>query len=81
MLSTSLIDNRSFEDTPNYQSTIEDDTTCTHSLEDNHVTLTENPDTKMTENLRLYLEKVCFPETEWTSELLSNASTDRETYQ
>ena len=38
MFSTSLLDDSNFEDTPSYQSTIEDDTTCTHSLENNHVT-------------------------------------------
>ena len=81
MFSTSLNDDSSFEDSPNYQSTVEDDSTCTNSLDDNHVGSTDNNDTRITQNLRLYLEKECFPETEWTSQLLFNASTDKVTYQ
>ena len=37
----------------------------------------DTTDSKIIQNLRTYLEKECFPETEWASELLFNASTNK----
>ena len=81
MFSTSLLDNSSFENTSSYQSNIDDDTIYTQSRDNNNMAETENTDSTITQNLRTYLEKECFPETEWTSELLFNASMDRANFQ
>ena len=44
------------------------------------ITIDENSDSRSTQNLRNYLEKECFMETEWSNELFFNASTDKKIF-
>ena len=41
----------------------------------------DNTGSRNTENLRIYLEKECFTETEWSNELFFKASIDEVTHQ
>ena len=69
-------------DTHSLRSASEDDTGSTHTIPDSNISvITNNPDPRNTQNLRCYLEKEYFPETEWSNNLIFNASTDKITYQ
>ena len=81
MFTSSMLDDSSFENTSSYHSNINDDQIYTQDRDDINMTVDGNTETKITQNLRSYLEKECFPETEWSSELLFNASTDRTNFQ
>ena len=81
MFTSSMLDDSSFEDTSSYHSNINDDHIYTQGRDDINMAGDGNTETKITQNLRTYLEKECFPETEWSSELLFNASTDRTNFQ
>ena len=82
IFSSSLLGDSSNADTHSLKSASEDDTGSTHTSTDSNISvITNNPDPKNTQNLRCYLEKECFPETEWSNELIFNASTDKKTYQ
>ena len=81
MFSNSPLDDSTFENLSSFQSNIDDESIYTEPRDDNTVVATENNDSKRTQDLRTYLEKECFPQTDWSSELLFNASTDRTNYQ
>ena len=82
MFNSSMLDYTTNADTHSSQSTSDDDTDSTQSRPDtNSSLLNNNTDSKNTENLRCYLEKECFPETEWSNDLIFKASTDKITYQ
>ena len=48
--------------------------------EDTTLPVDENNDRRLTQNLRNYLEKECYMETEWSNGFFFNASTDKQTY-
>ena len=81
MFSTSFPDDSSFDNNSIYQSNLEDDTNYTQNRDDNNVAITDSNEPMIVQNLRTYLEKECFPKTEWSSRLLFNASTDKVNYQ
>ena len=83
MLNTSLLDGSSMESVPTCLSTNNDDAELsTHPPRTNYtLSITENIDSRITQDSRTYLEKECFPQTEWSNKLFVNASTDKMNYQ
>ena len=70
------------QDTHSLKSTSDDETDYTPiGLDNNTSEVNTNTDPKNTQNLRCYLEKESFPDTEWSNDLIFNASTDKITYQ
>ena len=81
MFNSSMFGDNTSPDTNSLKPTSEDDTGSTHTTPGSNISVTtNNPDPRNTQNLRCYLEKECFPETEWSNDLIFNASTDKITY-
>ena len=82
MFNSSMLDDNTNADTHSLKSISDDDTDSTQTRPDTSSSLlNSNTDPKNTQNLRCYLEKECFPETEWSNDLIFTASTDKITYQ
>ena len=82
MFNSPMLGDSNNQDTHSLKSTSDDETDYTPiGLDNNTSEVNTNTDPKNTQNLRCYLEKECFPDTEWSNDLIFNASTDKVTYQ
>ena len=82
MFNSSIFNDSINPDTQSLKSSNDDETDCTPTRLENDISeVTNNMDPKNTQNLRCFLEKECFPETQWSNDLIFNASTDKVTYQ
>ena len=83
MFNESALDCSSIESAINQSYNNDDDAIITgpqSQPEDTTLPVDENSDHRLTQNLRNYIEKECFMETEWSNELFFNASTDKQIY-
>ncbi len=85
MFNNSLLDDSSMESAMTVLSSQAEDTIPTNPLMEDTTFITSNQisitkASRNTENLRTYLEKESFTETEWSNELLFNISADKVNY-